>query len=86
MLGGGFQEIEDALGLIGVTRDANNMLTFAANQFDPTPAQLSLERKRTGKVSRSGYDLGESQYPRDQNPGDQGESGGDTSGRNIYKG
>ena len=46
MLGGGFQEIEDALGLIGIQRDENNMLTFAANQFDPTPAQLSLQSFR----------------------------------------
>jgi hypothetical protein len=46
MLGGGFQEIEDALGLIGVTRDASGMLTFAPNQFDPTSAQLSLQARR----------------------------------------
>tara|TARA_R110000824_G_scaffold140651_3_gene306783 strand:+ start:2261 stop:2905 length:645 start_codon:yes stop_codon:yes gene_type:complete len=48
MLGGGFQEIEDALGLIGVTRDDSGMLTFADNQFYPSSAQLSMQKAKTG--------------------------------------
>jgi len=42
MLGGGLQEVEDALGLMGIERDATGMLTFAANQFAPSPGQQSL--------------------------------------------
>ena len=53
MLGGGLQEAEDALGLLGIERDATGMLTFAANQFSPTSAHSNIrsplfERLSTG--------------------------------------
>ena len=41
-LGGGMEEMENALGLLGVERDASGMLTFAANQFTPGPGLYSL--------------------------------------------
>ena len=77
MLGGGFQEIEDALGLIGIQRDENNMLMFAANQFEPTSAQLSIQRAKS-KRGPGGGKLGPGQtgpggYPEGQDPaGDSG--------------
>jgi hypothetical protein len=44
MLGGGLQEVEDALGLMGIERDATGMLTFAKNQFAPSPGQQNLSQ------------------------------------------
>jgi hypothetical protein len=74
MLGGGFQEIEDALGLIGVTRDESGMLTFADNQFYPSSAQLSMQKAKTGIRPSGGGGRtrqGESQYPENQDPGEE---------------
>lgn len=45
-LGGGLQEVENALGLMGVKRNASGMLTFAANQFGPTSGQQNIRRLR----------------------------------------
>jgi len=59
MLGGGLQEVENALGLMGIKRDASGMLTFGANQFGPTTAQQSIrriKRRDTPPGYRPGYE------------------------------
>ena len=65
MLGGGLQEVENALGLMGIKRDASGMLTFAANQFGPTSGQQNIRRLRRRDTLVPGH----SDYPtQDKSP------------------
>jgi hypothetical protein len=77
MLGGGLQEVENALGLMGIKRDASGMLTFGANQFGPTTAQQSIRRiKRRDTPSIPPYSSIVTQEPtRAAGESDRGEEG-----------